>query len=238
MIRTGWFWRPIGALMSLCLPARNASIFHTVMYIVRSYLVKRSDEKRLLKDLSNKNLWERRMPESTDDHRVFLGEFFWSPVYQAHDDSYYGRDGWTKDGLPAKVCVTAEGYLRERVYDCSIPEAIRLLLPAKQLFEGVGLHWSGNESQFLDLDGTVAAFDPSAFEAGPSALLIKQAVFQKFLDAKDLAVIWTVLGAKQWMTGSMRGEKWVGELQVDGVYSLENGVLVEKLRSKWKGPGE
>jgi len=210
--------------------------YRCAWYMVRSYLVKRSDEQRLLEELSNKNLWEQRMPESTDDHRVFIGEFFWSPIYDAHDDSYYGRDGWTKDGLSAKVCVTAEGYLRERVYDCSIFDAIRLLLPAKQLFEGIGLRWGGNESQFLDLDGTIATFDPSAFEAGPSALLIKQAVFQKFLDAKDLTVIWTVLGAKQWMTGSMRDEKWVGELQINGVYSLKNGVLVEDLRSRWKGP--
>lgn len=207
--------------------------------MVRSYLVKRSDVKRMLKHLSNKNFWGRRMPESTDDHQVFLGEFFWSPIYQVHDDSYYGRDGWTKgEGLPARLCVTAEGYLRERVYDCSISEAIHLLLPAKQIVEGMGLRWSGKESQFLDHDGTVAAFDPSGAEPGPSALLIRQSAFQNFLDVKDLSIIWTVLGAKQWMTGSIRDEEWVGDLQINGVYSLENGVLVEDLRSEWRGPAE
>jgi len=218
---------------------RFDSPYRHAWYMIRSYLVRRTDEERLLKWLSKKNFWGRRMPESTDDHQVFLGEFFWSPIYQTHDDSFYGRDGWTEeDGLPAKICVTAEGYLRERVYDCSISDAIHLMLPAKQIIEGMGLRWGGKESQFLDRAGTVAAFDPSASEPGPSALLVRQSAFQEFLDANDFGVIWTVLGAKQWMTGSMRDDEWVGELQINGVYSLEDGVLVENLRSEWKGPEE
>lgn len=218
---------------------RFDSPYRHAWYTVRSYLVRRSDEERLIKWFSKEDFWGRSMPESTDDHEVFLGEFFWSPIYQAHDDSFYGRDGWTKgDGLPAKICVTAEGYVRERVYDCSISDAIHLMLPAKQLVKGMGLHWSGRESQFLDPHGTVTAFDPSASEPGPSALLIKQSTFQRFLNAKDLSVIWTVLGAKQWITGYMRYEEWVGELQINGVYSLKDGAFVENLRSKWRGPEE
>ena len=216
---------------------RFDSSFKNVWYMVRSYLVKRSDRERLVRWLSRKSFWGRWMPESTEEYQVLLGEFFWSPVYRVHDDSYHGHDGWTRGrGLPARVCVTAEGYLHERVYDCSIPDAIHLLLPAEAIVEGMGLHWSGKEAQYCGPDGDVIAFDPAALEPGPHALLIKQSVLQRFLDKQGLSLIWTVLGAKEWMTGSMRDEKWVGELQMSGVYRLEDGVPSGNLRSEWVGP--
>jgi hypothetical protein len=82
-----------------------------------------------------KRLWGRWMPESTEDYKVFLGEFFWSPIYRSHDDSYHGHNGWTngRRQLPVKVCVTAESYLHERGYDCSIIDSLLLLLPSKNV---------------------------------------------------------------------------------------------------------
>jgi len=207
-------------------------------YMVRSYLVRRSDEHRLIDWLATKSFWGRWMPENTEEYKVLLGEFFRSPAYHAHDDAYHGHDGWTKGrGLPAKVCVTAEGYLHERVYDCSISNSIHLLLPAKAIVEGMRLHWSGKEAQFCVPEGDVVIFDPAALEPGPHALLIKQSALKRFLDEQGLSLIWTILGAKEWMTGSMRDEKWIGELQMSGVYRLANDVPTGSLRSEWVGPG-
>lgn len=179
------------------------------------------------------------MPESTEEYNVLLGEFSWSPAYRAHDDPYHGHDGWTSGReLPAEVCVTAEGYLHERGYDCSISDSLRLFLPAKAVLEGMRLRWGGKEAQFCDAKGNVVTFDPAALDPGPHALLIKQSSLEDFLNEHDFSLIWTVLGAKQWMTGSMGDEKWVGELQISGLYRNENGVVSGNVRSKWVGPSD
>jgi hypothetical protein len=39
-------------------------------------------------------------------------------------------------------------------------------------------------------------------------------------------------------TGSMRDEKWIGELQISGVYRLENSVVTGSLRSQWIGSSD
>jgi hypothetical protein len=208
--------------------------FKQLWYTVRSYLVKRSDEDRLVGCLANKKFWGRWMPESGEEYRVLLGEFFWSPAYRARDIPYYGHDGWTRvKGLPTKVCVTAERYLHERGYDCSISDSIRLSLPSKAIVEGMGLRWSGKEAQFCGPEGDVIAFDPASSEPGPHALLIKQSALQVFLREQDLSLVWTILGAKHWITGSPRDENWAGELQINGVYRLANGVPNGTLRSEW-----
>jgi hypothetical protein len=98
------------------------------------------------------------------------------------------------------------------------------------------LRWSGEEAQFCNAGGEVIAFDPSAEEPGPHALLVKQSAMQDYLDSHGLSLIWTVLGAKQRLTGSMRDEKWIGELQINGVYRLENGMVTGGTRSHWQGP--
>jgi hypothetical protein len=208
-----------------------------VWYMVRSYLVKKSDEGCLVSWLSEKSFWGRWMPESTNDSDMLLGEAFWSPVYQAHNNSFHGREGWTLGhDLPAEVYVTAEEYMHERVYDLSITEGINLLLPAKELVTKMQLQWSGKEAEFCDGKGELVAFDPSALAAGPQALLVRQSALEQFLNNQNLAIIWTVLGAKQWMTGSINDDGWVGELQLSGVYRLEGGTPVGTLSSEWKGP--
>ena len=46
--------------------------------------------------------------------------------------------------MAKKVCVTAEGFLKERVYDCSIRRVeYYILFPSKTLANGMSLEWSG-----------------------------------------------------------------------------------------------
>jgi hypothetical protein len=111
------------------------------------------------------------MPESTDERNIFLGEFVWSPAYIAHDTPYRGHDAWTRGHQPQRlikeVCVTAEGYLKERVYDCSVEDSIQIQLPSKILAEGMSLRWSGDDGAFCDSGGREIALDPAAREVGP-----------------------------------------------------------------------
>ena len=59
-----------------------------------------------------------------------------------------------------------------------------------------GLRWSERAADFLTLGGTVAAFDPSAHTAGPSALLLHEDLARKLADRHGVGIVWTVLCVK------------------------------------------
>jgi hypothetical protein len=216
--------------------------FKQLWYMVKSYLVRKEDASKLIVSLAGKSFWGRWMPESRDQYNILQGEFFWSPAYIAHDTPYHSHDAWTRGDrsqrLVKKVCVTAEGYLKERVYDCSIEESIHIQLPSKIVAEGMSLQWSGNDGVFCDSGGKEIAFDPAANVIGPHALLIRQEEFQQYLLANDLSFFWTVLGAKQGMHGGMNREEWNGELQISGIYQLIDDEVVGELTTELIGRGK
>jgi hypothetical protein len=208
---------------------------------VRSYLVKKPKADAVFQWLSHQNFWGKWMPESTQEYNIFLGEYFWSAAYKSHDNPYHSHSGWTegwsKKGIPAPICVTAEEYHQERGYDCSIDEALRIMLPAKELSSGMKLSWSGYEGLFHDSQGKVVAIDPAVAEAGSHALLIQQDALQAYLDENDLALVWTVCAGKQHMEGGgMNHRDWKGELQVNGAYRLINGEVHGNLTTTFNGP--
>jgi|ERR1700733_9114051 hypothetical protein len=216
--------------------------FKELWYMVRSYLVRAQDADKLIASLIGKNFWERWMPESREETSVLLGEFFWSPAYIFHDTPYRSHNAWTKGDrsqrLIAKVCVTTEEYLKERVYDCSIKDALHIHLPSKTVANGMALHGSGEDGVFCDISDKVIAFDPTVNEVGPHALLMRQEEFEEYLSANNFSFFWTVLGAKQGMHGGMSREEWNGELQISGVYQLVDGDVKGQLTTKFIGRGD
>jgi hypothetical protein len=211
--------------------------FKQIWYMVRSYLVHKADASKLIGSLASESFWGRWMPESTDEYKILQGEYFWSPAYAANDTPYRGHDAWTRGDagrrLAKKVCVTAEEFLKERVYDCSIEESIHLLFPSKTLANGMSLEWSGCDGAFCDLSGKDIAFDPAAKEAGPHALLVRQDEFHEFLSENDLSFFWTILGAKQGMNSGMSHDDWNGELRINGLYQLVEGEVLGTLRTEF-----
>jgi hypothetical protein len=93
----------------------------------------------------------------------------------------------------------------------------------------MSLQWSGKDGVYSNAVGKDIAFDRTAREVGPAALLIRQEEFQQYLLDNDLEVFWTVLGAKQGMHGSMSRETWNGELQISGLFQLVNGEVAGNL---------
>jgi hypothetical protein len=211
--------------------------FKQMWYMVKSYVVHKADVSKLIGTLAGKSFWGRWMPEGTEEYKILQGEYFWSPAYAANDTPYRGHDAWTRGDrgrhLPTKVCVTAEGFLKERVYDCSVEESIHLLFPTKTLANGMSAEWSGRDGVFCDLSGKDVAFDPAANEAGPHALLIRQDEFHEFLSKNDLSFFWTILGAKEGMNSGMRHDDWNGELRINGLYQLVDGKVLGALRTEF-----
>jgi hypothetical protein len=130
----------------------------------------------------------------------------------------------------------SERYLAEQgTFDCSIDDAYSIMIPVEHLIHGMKLHWSGIEGHYIDKEQRLIAFDPSVQEKGPSALLIQKDTFQEFLDEKEYAVVWTLLGEKRTIGGMTPGA-WRGMTVINGTYRLKDEKIVGKLTPIFEAP--
>lgn len=195
-----------------------------VWYMLKSYLVRKTDAARVFAWAKKQEFMGRWMPESRESIEVFLGEYFWAPAFQDHNRPYFHRDGWTRgrdNRIPARVLVTTDGYMGETAtHDCSLDEATIITLPCKFLADGMGMRWNGFEGHFFDQQGKLVALDPSVRSTGPGALLIRQEDLVGFLNTNDYQVIWTLLGEKSQVGGPMTPGTYKGRLEISGAYRL------------------
>jgi len=203
-------------------------------YSCTGYLIRSQDVAPFMDWAKGMDFWGRWMPNPPEVYRMFLGEHGWSPAAHYFGKPYYGDDGWIQPdhGCPAKIRVMAFEYLREASgFDCSVDETFRLRLPISDLMKGLRLQWSGNGADFLDADGKLAAFDPTAHADGPSALLIREDILTAFLSREGLAMVWVILGEKRAL-GAGFDPKFHGALQISGAYALRNGSSVGFVKVK------
>jgi hypothetical protein len=181
----------------------------------------------------------RWMPEPDHMMDVFVGEFPWAKSCNGWDETkdwvQYAMGG---DELPYSVVVPTTTYLRENgTFDCSIDDTISVLMPSAWLIRNMGLGWSGGRFSFVDSTNEVVAFNPSAEEVGPSALLISKEKLTRFLSENNFALIWTVLGERQLIGGHHR--EWHGRLELSGAYQLRDGIVSDEPLNAWhKTPQE
>ena len=76
---------------------------------------------------------------------------------------------------------------------------------------------------FLEENGGLAAFDPTAHGDGPSALLLRGEFLKEYLKDNGLALCWTIIGEK-WVVGGDRNTENRGYATMSGAYSY----MVEK----------
>ena len=93
---------------------------------------------------------------------------------------------------------------------------------------GCRLTWTGVGADYVDASSEMAAFDPSAHQPGPNALLLRLDLLERYLSEHNLEMCWAVTGEKQ-STGTF-GQPY-GWLQFQGAYVLRNGNPIGK--SKW-----
>lgn len=213
-----------------------------IQYMLKSYIVKKPHIDELYEWAKKQNFFDNRMPESRTLHRVFLGEFFWSPAYAHHCSPYYGYEEWTRGDdllIPKEVLVPAEQYLWEYgSYDCSIDNAVSICLPTKWLAEFLRLRWNGVEEQFFDNEGNLVAFDPSVRTVGPGALLLNRDAL-KVLNEKGYDILWIIIGEKSIVGGRMMPGEWKGRLELSGAYRIcdnrVEGIVNARFISKDSG---
>ncbi|MCY4652151.1 MAG: ATP-binding protein [Dehalococcoidia bacterium] len=201
------------------------------------YFVRKEDAGALLAWAHSVNLWDYEMPEPPEFllNYSYLGEYGWSPAFSYHRqniESEFSNDGWTKprrrgspdDGeCPAAIRATSYRYIAEpKTHDCSVSDGYSLQIPHHDILDDLGLRWSGQGADYVDRDGNLAAFDPTAHEAGPSTLLIREDLIREYLDREGLALCWEVIGEKV-VIGSINREYTPGFLRLTGAYLLQEG---------------
>ncbi len=202
-------------------------------YMIKSYIVKRTDMEELFEWAKAQNFYGRWMPECRELYRVFLGEFFWAPAFHYHFEQpgYEWTRGYDKR-IPKEVLPTAGGYMQEHgTYDCSIVETIHISLPTRWLVHQMGLRWNGVEGQLFDRQGKLIAFDPSVKTPGPQALLMNRDALLQFLNDNGYDLLWTVVGEKRIIGGRMAREDWKGRLEMSGAYRLRDDGVVGAFRT-------
>ena len=103
------------------------------------------------------------------------------------------------------------------MFDCSVDEHFTLHLPHIELLDALGLRWSASAADYHNASHTLAAFDPTAHEIGPTALLVSKEQIEKHLEERELVLCWVVFGEK-WTIGGRAQSKFRGRLQVSGAF--------------------
>jgi hypothetical protein len=172
------------------------------------------------------DFWGRWMPHVPSAYGMFLGEYLWSPAWKHFNNAYYANEGWVKPGkgCPVSIRTASFEYHQEASgFDCSVKSGFTLHLPDEDLAAMLGLSWSGHGADFQDSTGTIASTDPSAFESGPAALLVRRDLLEGIAKNKGLSICWTVLGEK--LAYLPRPMKRAGEVHISGAFALAEGRL-------------
>jgi hypothetical protein len=197
----------------------------TTWFRLQSVLVKNSHRNRLIKVLGDKVLTDDdHLPTVNIPYKAFLGEYPWHPVFKDVED--YSMPHWYKVPVPTHPLVAS--YSTETGgYDHSISESFRFALPGPILVKHLRLHLSdGRALSYADAEGVVRFFDPSVYEAGPSAALVDFDSFSAFLKREELSAIWIIGGLKNAHGGKDKSDKgWAGERLFSSIYWMTDAGL-------------
>lgn len=108
-------------------------------------------------------------------------------------------------------------------FDCSVDSAFSLYFPDDELAGILKLAWSNQAANFKDSMGQLVTTDPSAFESGLTALLLRRNSLEEMSKTKQLSMCWIMLGEKlAYLPGP---SKRTGEMLVSGACALRDGRI-------------
>ncbi|MDE2669824.1 MAG: hypothetical protein OXI51_09255 [Chloroflexota bacterium] len=204
--------------------------------MVRSYVVPRRSFDAFTDWAQRQDWYGAWMPDGQSTDGAYLGEWGRHPPSQDVGDGLrkiadrrYQSGEAPTDVLPTWATYHWEG-------DGSITGGMNKVVPASWLVSHADLQPSTGNFAFVGREGQEIAFDPSARESGPSALLFREDSFRTLLDREDCSLVWTVLGEKNVLGGDFRPRPI---LAISGVAGLESGSadLEVALRTVVHQPG-
>ena len=217
---------------NLTTPERN------IFFWLGSCLANKSDIPKLYQWGTTQTYRGIRFPthDHTNDHTndTFLGELYWEKSMQhaMHGKSFWTRQGYCPEELPANVSVPIWQYCHARAYDSSTDEKFCMLLPNELLVEKMGLI-NKIDGTFVNSDDNLVAYDPSVSEYGPSMLLVRKDNFVKFLQKYNYGVIWHTFSQKIALESiSAHSEHRLESSYTHGVYRMLNNK-VKGIHKMW-----
>ena len=198
----------------------------------RGYFIRREDADEFIAWAKGVDFTGRRMPEPADvpPSDMYLGEFLWSPAFgDLTREIEASRSDVIADGDKKKCPVTlrtaALRYFAESGgFDCSVEEGYGMYIPQPDFVVRNKLEWGGTGADFIDQQGEVVASDPSVYEDGPSALLLRGDMLFDYLRKEQVALCWVITGGKL-IVGEEDFDNMHDIHKLSGAYILtENGL--------------
>lgn len=198
---------------------------------IRSYIVKLEEFEKFRDWAISQHFMGRWMPEGSDRYQLFNREFYWSEAFEFFKSDYYGGSDWTlvSDQVSrariADVSITSVNYLWEEEFDKSKTGALSFLKPSNIIFEKMGLTNGEIEGSFKDQNGTIVCFAAEAVHASKAHLLVKKEPFLKMLSENGFEIVWTLLGEKGVIGGSLTSNHRYGRQEFSGAFYFDNKQL-------------
>lgn len=198
---------------------------------IRSYIVKVEEFEGFRDWIIGQHFMDRWMPEGANRYQLFNREFYWSEAFQFFKSDYYGGSDWTSVSDQesrvkiADVSVTSVNYLWEEEFDNSKIETLRFLKPSHLIFEKMGLKSGEIEGSFNDKNGTMVCFAAEAVYASKAHLLVKKEPFLTMLSDNGFEIVWTLLGEKGVIGGSLTSNHHYGRQEFSGAFYFEENQL-------------
>ncbi|WP_421873977.1 AVAST type 2 anti-phage system protein Avs2 [Marinoscillum sp.] len=191
-----------------------------IWYLIQAYLVSTEEEEVTLTWLKEQSFWGRWLPENPHPNTGLCNrENYWSDVskesnqgeWQELDDSGY------------QVIVTTSDAVGEMSDDKSGTHFI-YDMPCEMIFKEMGLQYSQRDGEFHDANGELVVLNPNR-----NQVLIKKQPFLNYLKSKNLKIIWTLLGEKNFISERKGRDK--SEFKViNGIYNYSGKRLKGSLR--------
>lgn len=189
---------------------------------IKSWLVRSDDAADLIDYLSKKSFMGNWMPEG---HQViddgYLGELPAAEAAQQFPAMWEQLERRRSEVAPGyEVYPTWMSYLWEgNVWDCSIDDSVRAMLPASLLAELGRLKWKPRTRAWVDDKGSVVAQYREAQEERHSLLLVRESWLRKLLKANGWHLLIGWLGEK-----TLFSRDWVSPKIVGGSWTEINGL--------------
>ncbi|KAF2990930.1 hypothetical protein MJC1_02028 [Methylocystis sp. MJC1] len=196
-------------------------------------VVKKEDEKKLLRDLSKKTLTDPHgLPHIELHGDYFLGEYPWHPSVNRFGDWTVPGE-WRARAVPTRA--TVADYMCERGgYDYSLDETVHVELPAPWLASALRICLSdGRKLNYVDVNGNVVFYDPSVTEIGPQAALVDRNAFLAMLEREGLAAVWVIAGEKSVYGGR---DAFGGRALHTAVYHLDSEGFKRQIHREREDP--
>jgi len=198
----GQTWRPLVVYASWSEDRETkeeGEPYRRVAMNVEGYLVPIEEQSSAYKSLLRRNFSDRRMPGAASFSYGFPGEYPWATPFNTEPDEWHWSGG-TDASVPYEACWNR--IVAEWEYDASLPRNRSVMVPAKRFFSCGDLWWDGRDG-YGALGRPTVFRDPSFTEAGPLSLVADAQDLLKRLESMGRCLIWTLLGEKMILGGSM-----------------------------------